>query len=304
MFALQFLILLTLAPSSTNTANGEVARAISRWINAAKRDEGMKQMPIDDDPLDISLRQVRQELESDIERDLSLASCAAVLCLIPGIGSAIQSLLDGKAQRNVERRWVQLFVDLKERLDQIRDDIPDDEYYASEEFQTILALTYQEILTTHDREKLRLLATALANSGREKFREEDKEQLVRTLRDLSPRDIRTLAVLKPRPHGWIDNPPAWLRLTREKWRNPIEEDLCSLTRLVGLGLVTEGLEGTPPPSGGSGSERIDAEQRFRYALEPHAPVRVFQISPYGIRFISFIETEDQPTQTDSGEVIS
>jgi hypothetical protein len=81
------------------------------------------------------------------------------------IGSAIQSLVDGKAHRNVERRWIQLFVDLKDQLEKIRDSIPHESYYNSEEFQTLLALAYEQLWTTHDREKLRMLAAALANSG-------------------------------------------------------------------------------------------------------------------------------------------
>jgi hypothetical protein len=43
------------------------------------------------------------------------------------------------------RRWIQLFVDLKERLESIRDSIPDSEFYSSEEFQTLLALAYEQL---------------------------------------------------------------------------------------------------------------------------------------------------------------
>jgi len=54
-------------------------------------------MAIDDDPLSVSLRQAKGDLDHDIEGDLRQASIAGILSLIPGVGSAIQSLLDGKA---------------------------------------------------------------------------------------------------------------------------------------------------------------------------------------------------------------
>lgn len=112
-------------------------------------------MAIDDDPLSVSLRQAKGDLDHDVERDLRQASIAGILSLIPGVGSAIQSLLDGKAQRNLERRWVQLFADLKEDVEEIRDSIPDQNYYASEEFQSLLAQAYQQLIETHDSAKLK-----------------------------------------------------------------------------------------------------------------------------------------------------
>ena len=147
-------------------------------------------MAIDDDPLSVSLRQAKGDLDHDIEQDLRQASIAGILSLIPGVGSAIQSLLDGKAQRNLERRWVQLFADLKEDVEEIRDSIPDQNYYASEEFQSLLAQAYQQLIETHDSAKLKMLAAALANSGTAAFKTDDKEVYIRVLRSPVPATCR------------------------------------------------------------------------------------------------------------------
>ena len=225
-------------------------------------------MAIADDPIEVRLQQSREGLDSDVEHDLSVATAAGILSLIPGIGSAIQSLVDGKARRNVEQRWIQLFADLKAHLEEIRDSIPDENYYGSEEFQTLLALAYEQLLTTHDREKLRMLAAALANSGSAPFQADDKELMIRALRNLSPSDIKNL------DHEYLKN---WFPLTKR-----IEygaDVLGSLSRLTSSGLVIERFL-RPNPNAGN-------EQQLRSLLDS-PPWRAFQLSPFGERFLTFI----------------
>src|SRR6202789_1214493 len=197
-------------------------------------------MAIDDKPTVVILRQMKNDLDGDIDRDLRNATTAGVLALIPGVGAAIQSLLDGKARQNVERRWVRLFADLQERIEAIHDSIPDDNYYGSEEFQTLLALAYQHLLTTHDREKLKMLADALANSGSTAFQEDEKEQYVHILRALSVGDIRALRLVQ-----YMGSREYLLSGARGRLA---EEDLCHISRLIGLGLVVD--MSTPDPDGG------------------------------------------------------
>ena len=60
-------------------------------------------MAIDDDPLAIQLHEAKQQLDAGIERELAAATVAGVLYMIPGVGSAIQSLLDRRARENVKR---------------------------------------------------------------------------------------------------------------------------------------------------------------------------------------------------------
>jgi hypothetical protein len=225
-------------------------------------------MAIADNPIEVRLRQAKEGLDADIGRHLTSATIAGILSLFPGIGSAIQSLVDGKAHRNVERRWIQLFVDLKAQLEKIWDSIPDESYYDSEEFQTLLSLAYEQLWTTHDREKLRMLAAALANSGSAPFQADDKELMHRTLRDLSPSDIKNL------DHEYLKN---WVPLTRR-----IEygaDVLGSLGRLASSGLVIEKLL-RPNPNAAT-------EQKMASLLDS-PPWRTFQLSPLGERFLKFV----------------
>ena len=198
-------------------------------------------MPIDD-ALETRLAQVKQDLDAGIEADLRGATVAGILSLIPGIGSAIQSLLDGKARQNVERRWVALFADIKERIAETRDSIPDDSYYGSEEFQTLLALSYQQLLSTHHSEKLKALATALANSGSTTFQGDDKELFVRLIGQVSPSDLVSLT------DGRLQS-----SYSSERETVYTVDDIARYSRLASMGLIVEqfisGYGGGPPNAG-------------------------------------------------------
>jgi hypothetical protein len=95
-------------------------------------------------------------------------------------------------------------------------------------FQTLLALAQEQLWTTHDKKKLKLLAAALANSGTELFRNDDKELMVRALRAVSPSDFETLN---------HQNLKGWLPLTKRIEYGP--DVLGSLSRLASQGLVIE-----------------------------------------------------------------
>lgn len=195
-----------------------------------------------DDAIEVRVREIKQNLDPSISRELAEATVAGVLSLIPGVGSAIQSLLGDKAKANLERRWLQLFVDFKTRMDEIHESIPDEDYYGSEKFQTLLALAWQQLATTHDRAKLKLLADALANSGTTHFQVEDTELFLRMIRDLSICDIVALGGSR------LQNPPS-----------PLSEitytgdEIARYSRLASMGLLIEqhisGYGGDPPPAG-------------------------------------------------------
>lgn len=238
-------------------------------------------MAIADDPIEMSLQQLKEGLDSDIERDMWDATVAGILSFIPGIGPAIQSLIDGKGRRNVEQRWLQLFADLKAYLKEIHDSIPNESYYGSEEFQTLLALAYEQLWTTHDREKLRMLAAALANSGSVHFQSDDKELMIRALRNLSPSDIKNL------DHK---NLKGWIPLTK---RIEYGEDLQgSLSRLASSGLVIEKFLRPDPNSGD--------EQRLRSLLD--SPTwRTFQLSSFGERFLRFVTSSESDRENSPAE---
>lgn len=220
------------------------------------------------DPIDVHLEHAKKDLDGCITGDLSAMTVAGILSLIPGVGSAIQSLLDGRARANVERRWLDLFREMRKRIEEARDSIPDAAFYGSEEFQTLLALAQEQLWTTHDKKKLKLLATALANSGTKQFQNDDKELMLRALRAVNPSDLETLN---------HQNLKGWLPLTK-----PIDygsDELCSLSRLASQGLVMEKfLRPTPNTTN---------EQKLASVLE-HGTWRTFQLSPFGERFLKFV----------------
>lgn len=152
----------------------------------------------------------------------------------------------------------------------IRDSIPDESYYGSEEFQTLLALAHEQLWTTHDRKKLKMLAAALANSGSAPFHADDKELLIRALRNLSPSDIATLDHQNLK--GWT----------------PVEKHMVygadvqsSLSRLAASGLVVDIL--LSPNAGAEPGQAVD--------IDP-PPKRAFRISPFGERFLEFVASSE------------
>jgi hypothetical protein len=220
------------------------------------------------DPIDVHLELAKRGLDVGITDDLSAMTVTGILSLIPGAGSAIQSLLDGRARANVERRWLELFIEMRKRIEEVRDRIPDTAFYGSEEFQTLLALAQEQLWTTHDKKKLKLLAAALANSGTELFRNDDKELMLRALRAVSPSDLETLN---------HQNLKGWLPLTKRIEYGP--DVLGSLSRLASQGLVMEKFL-RPNPN-------TTDEQKLASVLE-HGTWRTFQLSPFGERFLKFV----------------
>ena len=154
-----------------------------------------------DDKLQIYREQIEKEIQPDIQRDVKDMTVAGLLGALPVGGAAIQSLLSGRAQKRVWERFLEMLNEMKERLEAIRNSIPDEEYFGSEEFQTLLFLAIDQLQTTHDGEKRKMLAACLANSGCEKFSKDTaKEQYVRIMRDLSIQDLFTLK--DQRLKGW------------------------------------------------------------------------------------------------------
>ncbi len=214
-----------------------------------------------DDPTGISIRQSRQELD---ERDylpntllqygLS-ATAAAVFVNIPFLANIITSLLGG-AHGRFERRLLTICEQLDADIKTLGGRILDLQYFKSEEFQTLFVLTMERIHSIHAEEKLRLCAAALANAGTSEFQEDEKEQFVRTLLDLSIADLRMLKDERLGASSVVSD----------------EEVQSSFSRLVGMGLVQDtfrsqpGFIGVTPPA-----------RRF------------YSRSAFGQRFLKFIE---------------
>jgi len=63
-------------------------------------------------------------------------------------------------------------------------------FFEGDEFVTLLTLMLEQIQTTHDRKKLKMLATGLANSANAEFTAEGRKELFfRIIRDLAPHDL-------------------------------------------------------------------------------------------------------------------
>jgi len=218
-------------------------------------------MPIDDKRLEIMLRQLKEDALPDSQDIMRGAIVNGILSAFPVGGDAVKSLIEGKATRNINRRIIELFHEMREQLQEIEDSIPDENYFGSEEFQTLLALGIEQLKTTHDEGKRKMVADALANSGSAEFISDDKEQYVRILRDLSPADagtLRELASIHERTSGSAG-------LTMHGGGTT-----SSLARLTALGLVDESFKAPAP--------RTDQRQ---------PPPREYQISADGRRFIQF-----------------
>jgi len=116
---------------------------------------------------------------------------------IPFVGGALGRLLDGGARRRVAERAKDVFDAMKEQFKNIEESRVNKEFVESEEFMTLVVLALQQLQTTHDKQKIQMLANALVNSGTKDFSEENhKELFIRIFRDLAPEHIRALRNLR------------------------------------------------------------------------------------------------------------
>jgi hypothetical protein len=245
-----------------------------------------------DDRVGIELKYAREEIEEqkylpNVAARLGLSAAAAsVLANLPFFSQIVTALVAGGATR-FEERFLKLAEALEQQQRRIVEKIPDADYYSSSEFQSLLILILERLHSTHQEEKLRTFGEALANSGSEDFVAEDKEQYVRTLRDMSLEDIHTL-----RKAEEFNKLPSHLRkLGIMKHDNP------SLARLAGLGLVLESTKlrdfslsiPTLPISRQTpeGYARGMADVFKKYFEK--APLQTYTLSKFGQRFLRFIE---------------
>jgi len=63
------------------------------------------------------------------------------------------------------------------RLRELGEEKIDREWFTSEEFQTLLFDALRQLQVTHDSAKLKMLGVGLANSGADRFKEEERKDL-------------------------------------------------------------------------------------------------------------------------------
>jgi hypothetical protein len=214
----------------------------------------------------------------------------AAIAGIPYVGGSISSLITGQARQRLVQRAVEVFEVVGERLRHIDESLVDREFFDSEEFQTILALAIQQLQTTHDRRKIRLLASALANSGTKQFASDDrKETFMRLLRELTMDHILRSCQMEPRFEpdgpgpGFVDNPRGI--------------DLLMMQQLASWGLVEESLQKRPAENRYGGEPTVED---FLWHVYKDVPIRRFQLSQLGRVFLAFIEQGDSPIHAEPG----
>lgn len=224
------------------------------------------------DPLETEFKNYREDSEITIQQIAVRRSLAGV----PYLGSALLELFSGLAQRRAQERLNSLFDQMINRVAELGEEKLDPEFFRSEEFQSLLFLALERLHTTRDAEKLRTLGYALANSGSFDFKNDDKEEYIRVLRDLTVSDLRV----------WNDERlKGWFPHTHDIVYAP--EVMSSLFRLQGMGLVLENLVAKEVPPGRTGSPSLDAKLAFSNLLT-QPPKRKFSITDFGTRFLDFI----------------
>jgi hypothetical protein len=231
-------------------------------------------------------------------QDISLHTA---LNLIPVAGSPISALLSGVAQRRLHERIIDLFQTMKEEIDKIKEESMNSDYFMSEEFQTLLALSFEQLQTTHDKIKLKLLGAALAHSGFKEFDAETrKEMFIRALRDLSAAHIQMLAELLPNFEMYPDmDEESFFRYHRPTESNYSGETLTMIQHLFALGFVeqlskSKQIRELSTRMSTSWSREETLRQLIEFFSKPHS--FEFRITELGYNFLKFLGITQQPAE--------
>jgi hypothetical protein len=233
-----------------------------------------------DDRLEKALEFYNKELETDIP----MKATKIAIELIPHYGSHIVKLLFGDAQKRVAERAKEVFEAVRERVERIDGGKIDKEFLKSDEFMTIIILAVEQLQTTHDKEKLEMLANALANSGTTNFSSDARKELfLRIFRNLAPQHIAELQRIRIKQIGTV---PRMMKGIEVK--GPNGENLAVLQTLAANGLVDEHQEfhsGIVPSR--FSSENQVKEVIAKFMRTP--PMRCFKVSRLGEDFLNFFD---------------
>jgi hypothetical protein len=239
-----------------------------------------------DDKLEKTIGNLSDQEKLDVLEETLFALIAA----IPMIGGSINSLLTGVAKHRVIERATEVFSAVKERLEQVEESKIDRAFFESEEFQTLLTLVLEQLQSSHDKAKMRMLSAALVNSGMKEFSVESRKELfLRILRDLAPNHLQALNSLLPSTQRFLEaGSSLWPTNS-----NPGGEALAVLQSLAAKGLVNETLKYDRQISLDVSPASIKNLKKY---LE-EAPSRVFKINSFGLEFLRFM---GQPMYKDQG----
>jgi hypothetical protein len=250
-----------------------------------------------DDPVEVRLKQLRDEAAGSVEKEGMHLLIVAALAQVPVIGTPIVELVSGLGQRRVQERSLLLPEEMKRLVDDLEkktEEKIDRSYFSSEEFQTILYLALQGLNTAHHERKVKALAAGLVNSGRHTFSDADKNELfMRAIIDLMPAHLEVLEKL----HSADTRRPVVLK-------EPEPEQQMILQRLVGYGMVESYLERTPfRPMFSLGdyqnlsalSATREIEKAVRHLNE--VPSECFRINSLGEELLAFVGSPEAAAAT-------
>jgi|SRR5579859_1031661 len=148
--------------------------------------------------IDDELKQSIARLAEESDVPVQMRALDAAIAGIPLIGGSISALLTTEGKRRLVERILELADAISKRVTEVEAATLDKEYFKSEEFQTLFALAWEQLRTTHDKRKMKQLASALVTSGTTDFKDDERKELfLRVLRDLSPGHIFILSSLLP-----------------------------------------------------------------------------------------------------------
>jgi hypothetical protein len=255
-------------------------------------------VPIDEDQPDVALT-IGSEAKRMLQEKILSSGFAGALSLIPGVGAAVIELMTELAIQRINNRVNEMFEHFTAKIREVGEEKFDREWFRSEEFQTLLFEAFRQLNVTHDREKIEMLGTALANSGAPGFKDEERKDLfIRFVRDLTRQHLKVLIDLTPKdaplPPFHVD--PETLRRMRWDQRpilRPQNDDLLAVQMLHAYGLVEENLkssikEPSIPSRFTSEGQIMDAVKKFSKAIEHPTVTRTFRLSPLGDEFLKFM----------------
>jgi hypothetical protein len=247
--------------------------------------------------IDNALDKVEQLVRSEIERtpaeEVFDATVAVFLAQIPhGFGAALASIYGSLGRARVQQRVLELLELIKERTAQLESAKVDKSVFDTEEFQTYVLLAMEQLQTTHDREKLEMLANALSNTANKDFRgEQNKEAFIREIRELSPEDVRKLKSFLPQHKYPFEASEEFKWQNRRFETNPRGIDLLLCNRLTARGLLKKEQNPAPKPPNINSIRHIyqleDAIERYTDQISK-VNEQLFRLSELGRDFLSFV----------------
>jgi hypothetical protein len=254
---------------------------------------------IDEEQPEVAL-DISREAKRMLQGKLVSSGVAGVLSLVPGVGAAVMELMTELAIQRTNDRMKEMFDHFTHRIQDTGEDKVDREWFRSEEFQTLLYESFQQLLVT-DRQKIEMLGVALANSGAPGFKDEDRKDLfVRFVRELTSQHLKVLLSLVPQTLRFDSTEPPMSEEESQVWKwrtrpkvSPSDDDLLAMQMLNAYGLVEENITASihPPsiPSSFKSENQIrSAVKKISKSVEKPSITRTFRLSPLGGDFLKFM----------------